>query len=122
MSSSPSHLTPAEQVALGELVEAVRARMASEVHEILLFGSRARGEGTPDSDVDVAVVVTDEGRRRRNEIYDLAYDIGLARGVLLAPLVITRARLEELRAPIRGATSSRLVNGMNSTIALGEPP
>lgn len=63
-----------------------------------LFGSRARGEGSSHSDIDLAVVVSEAGRARRRAVYDLAFDVGLAHGVQLAPLVIDEQRLDALRA------------------------
>lgn len=89
-------LSPAERAAVDELVVAARARLGSELRDVRLFGSRARGEGTADSDVDVALVVTAAGRARRYEIYDLAFDLGLHHGVALAPLVIEEGLLADL--------------------------
>lgn len=80
-----------------EFVAGVRALLGADLHEIRLFGSRARGEGTPDSDVDLALIVTPTGRARRYEVSDLAYDIGLRHSVLLAPTVIMRETLDDLR-------------------------
>jgi predicted nucleotidyltransferase len=93
----PPHLTPAEATAVRQLVAGARERLAGEILEVRLFGSRARGEGHAESDVDVAFVVTANGRRRRYEVYDLAYDLSLTSGVRLAPLVIAGERLDELR-------------------------
>jgi hypothetical protein len=93
----PRHLGPAEAEALAELVDAARALLGIDLYELLLYGSRARGEGNEDSDIDVALVVTPQGRERRREIHDLAYDISQQHGVLLAPMLIERERLAELR-------------------------
>lgn len=93
----PGHLSPAEADAVAELVDAARRLLGLDLYELLLYGSRARGEGNEDSDIDLALIVTPEGRARRNEVYDEAYDIGLRHGVLLAPTLIERERLEELR-------------------------
>ena len=35
---------------------------------IILFGSHARGEGTPDSDVDLLVIMPVEGSRREKQV------------------------------------------------------
>lgn len=93
----PAHLSPAEADAIAELVDAARAMLGAHLHEVLLFGSRARGEGNEDSDIDLALVVTPEGRARKNEVYDVAHDIGFHHHVLLAPTLIERERLDELR-------------------------
>lgn len=93
----PGHLSPAEADAVAELVDAARRLLGIDLHELLLYGSRARGEGDEDSDIDLALIVTPRGRERRNEVYDIAHDIGLHHGVLLAPMLIERERLDELR-------------------------
>ncbi len=94
----PRHLSPLETAAIAEFVAAARALLGADLHEIRLFGSRARGEGDEESDVDLAFIVTTAGRARRREIYDLAYDIGLRTGIDLAPMLIERDRLATLRA------------------------
>ena len=48
--------------------------------------------------MDVAVVVTPEGRARRREVYDLAFDVYMRHRIDVAPLVVERERLAELRA------------------------
>jgi predicted nucleotidyltransferase len=63
-----------------------------------LFGSRARGEGHADSDIDLALIVSPAGRAMRHRIYDMAFDVGLRRGVDLAPVVFEEARFRELSA------------------------
>lgn len=94
---SPS-LSASEQAAIREFVDRVRDLLGSGMRDARLFGSRARGEGHEHSDLDIAIVVGAGGRARRHDIYDLAFDIGLAHGVELAPLVIEETRLRELRA------------------------
>jgi len=94
----PRHLRLVEAAAVAELVDAARAMLGPELIEVRLFGSRARGEGDEESDVDLALIVTARGRARRREIYDVAYEVGLRRGVDLAPLLIERGRLDDLRA------------------------
>lgn len=93
----PRHLSPVEAAAIVELVAAARAVLGADLYEVRLFGSRARGEGDEESDLDLAFVVTSRGRARRREIYDVAYEIGLRLGVHLAPTLIERDRLETLR-------------------------
>jgi hypothetical protein len=41
----------------------------------------------------VAVILASEARAHRHRIYDLAFDVGLAHGVDVAPLVLDEARL-----------------------------
>jgi predicted nucleotidyltransferase len=97
MKPLPPHLTPAEVLALEEFLQQARALLGPDLLEVRLFGSRARGGGGPDSDLDLALVVTSAGRARRYEVYDLAFDVQLRHGVDVAPLVIEQGRLQELR-------------------------
>ena len=94
----PPTLSASEQDALREFIDRVRPMLGAELREARLFGSRARGEGHEHSDLDIVLIVGAGGRARRREIYDLAFDVGLAHGVELAPLVIDEQRLDELRA------------------------
>ena len=43
-------------------------------------------------------MVSGDGRGRRHDVHDLAFDIGLRHGVVLAPLVIEDRVLADLRA------------------------
>jgi antitoxin ChpS len=73
---------------------AERVRQGEPTARLVLFGSRARGDHGPESDLDVAVV-TDRmvgGRAAMaGALADLAFDILLETGVLVAPLPITQA-------------------------------
>lgn len=54
---------PAMRAELGRVVDAIVAAVAPEA--VYLFGSRARGDNKPDSDIDLAVIVPDGSPRRR---------------------------------------------------------
>jgi predicted nucleotidyltransferase len=57
----------------------------------ILFGSRARGEGRPDSDADLALIIAewvlDWGVV--GQLADLAYEVFLADGILIQPVPIS---------------------------------
>ena len=57
----------AESVTLQSLLDELVARIVAAVHprRILMFGSGARGELGPDSDLDVLVIMPDGAHRRR---------------------------------------------------------
>jgi predicted nucleotidyltransferase len=97
MSDTPA-LSASESAAIREFMAAARAELGPNLKEARLFGSRARGEGHADSDIDIALVVAPGQRPFRHVLYDIAFDIGLAHHVELAPLVIEEDRLKELTA------------------------
>jgi len=93
----PRTLSASETAAIGEFIARARDALGDDLRSARLFGSRARGEGHEDSDLDIALLVSSEGRARRHALYDLAFDVGLAYGVALAPLVLEERRFEELK-------------------------
>lgn len=66
---------------------------------IILFGSHARGEAGPDSDVDLLVVMPVEGSRR-----EMAVRIGVALHDIRVPkdIIVTRPEEYEWRKEIAG--------------------
>ena len=90
-SSLPTHLSGVEQIALQALVARLAA-LDSRIESLRLFGSRARGDSGPDSDLDLAVRV--RGRRdvaleRRivAAFADVEWDAPLEGAMRLSPLV-----------------------------------
>jgi uncharacterized protein len=77
-------------------------------HQIILFGSRARGEAEPYSDLDLLVIidgVTDEAVR--DWVSDCAWEAGYAQGLVIVPLVFSRTEWEQ--GPERDSLLARAV-------------
>ena len=93
MSILDSTLAVGERAALDELVRRVRARYGDRVRKIAFFGSRARGDVTEESDIDVAIVLAGQvGLRERSDINGIAWDVVLA---LPAPVELSPRTLGE---------------------------
>ena len=63
--------------ALADFAAAVRRHYGDRLRGIYLFGSRARGDHTPESDADVAVVLADGDWNywtEKMQLADLSYD------------------------------------------------
>jgi predicted nucleotidyltransferase len=60
-----------------------------------LYGSKARGEGRPDSDLDVMIELPDYDRAIVAEIDDIVYRINLDHDVFISALVFGKDELEE---------------------------
>jgi len=73
-------------------------RAGDEIEAIIWYGSTARGEGTPDSDIDVAVVLRNpENDRLRRIALDVSAELSLEHDCLLMPFLISNARYQEMK-------------------------
>jgi len=95
----PSSLSPAEQAALEDFLNAVQGSLESEVVDVQLFGSKARGDATPESDVDVLVVVRRDEPKLIDALYDLLLDACLSHNVYISLKVFSEAEYERLNHP-----------------------
>jgi uncharacterized protein len=85
-------------IVIKEFAAWVRARFGVRLRELVLFGSVARGEAHEESDVDVAIIVDEITSAETREITDATGDVMTQHGVLIAPLVMSSARMLELRS------------------------
>ncbi len=63
--------------------------------DIRLYGSKARGEGRPDSDLDVMIEIPAYDRTMVATIDDIIYRINLEHDVFISALVFGKDELEE---------------------------
>ena len=91
-------MTPSERKALEDYVSAVRGHYGARLVEVLLFGSRARGDARADSDADLAVILEDGDWRFWDEkmfLSDLAYDALLNPGLWIQAWPVSRSGWKE---------------------------
>lgn len=81
-------LSAAEAQLLDAFKRGLLAAFGDRLRGLSLFGSRARGEGRSDSDLDVLVDVRDVTRQERGAVLDLAADLSVEHGLVLSPLVL----------------------------------
>jgi predicted nucleotidyltransferase len=89
LSAAVSHAT---QQLRGLLVE----RFGDRLLRLVLFGSQARGEAGPDSDVDVLAIVRDLTGTERREIYEIGAEVYMETRVHVAPLAMSELEYAEL--------------------------
>ena len=72
-----------------------RLEEITTVLEVRVFGSRARGEAAPDSDLDVFVEVAALTPALRRRIDEIAWEVGFERDYIISPIVVSRQELQE---------------------------
>jgi len=62
---------------------------------LILFGSRARGEASPYSDMDVVVIIANSSKEEDFDyVSDSAWAAGFEHGIVIVPVVFTKAEWE----------------------------
>jgi len=89
-------ITQTENAALRTFVQRVLDELDAQVFQIILFGSKARGDSNADSDVDVLILANEENRRLQEKINIIASQISLDYDVLFNPLLIAEARWKQM--------------------------
>lgn len=93
-------LSPRDRQVSKELRERILAARGTQVRRLILYGSRARGEATPDSDFDLLVVEADPvvPREERRQLRQLLEDLPVAVDVW----VMGEIEFEETKGVIGG--------------------
>jgi len=89
-------LSPEEKSALTQFKAELEQVLGSRLIELKLFGSKARGDDQPNSDVDVLVIVASDDWHLRDKVYDVATDISLETDICISPKVISKNRFDRL--------------------------
>ena len=85
-------MNPVEKKIIDAFTLLVKKKLS--VDRIELFGSRARGDAEPDSDMDVLVIVDDLSPELEDYISECAWEAGFEYGIVLVPVVFTRDEWE----------------------------
>ncbi len=106
-------LTPPDETAVANAIDAfagaARMRYGDRLKGIYLFGSRARGDYQPFSDVDLALILSDRQPIAYEDtriLTHLAYDLLLETGAEIQPWPVPEA---EWRHPARSDSADLLL-------------
>jgi len=91
-----NNLTLQEQAAVQTFLQRLHQHCGQTLQQTVLFGSKARGDSAPDSDIDILIVVNEESWPLRDAISTIAARVSLEYGVLIGPRVIGQERWQRL--------------------------
>ena len=83
-------VTDARRRAVAQFATRVRRELGDTLADLRLFGSEARGDASPDSDIDVLLIVRPDDARIavQDRAIDIAFDVNLEHGVYISPTVV----------------------------------
>ena len=105
-------LTKSESAALNKFITDAHRLLGSDLLNVTLFGSRARREGTRESDLDLLIVLEKADAATTQSVRFIAADATLALGPEVSTRVWSRARLEAEQARPGGLFRNILRDGV----------
>jgi uncharacterized protein (UPF0332 family)/predicted nucleotidyltransferase len=116
-------LRPEEAQAVEEFKDRLLAALPDQVRDIILFGSKARGDGYPESDIDLLVVLENPTKEQTDTVGDIMFDILFNRGVELSAITFSREEAmqqRELGTPLIRNVAEEGIVIMGEAIVVGE--
>lgn len=74
----------------------LQTRFKDQLLEVLLFGSKARGEAHPNSDIDVLVVLANPDAQDLSDVRALGFDILLAHDIFLSIRALSQQQWQDM--------------------------
>lgn len=93
-----TRLQPKVQAALESYLSQLVATYRDKVWSVTLYGSQARGEAGPDSDIDLLVVVYQDLPPLRQALIDLAWQVQFEHNVVISDIICSLNQFQQLQA------------------------
>jgi predicted nucleotidyltransferase len=106
-------LTPDDQAWLDVYRQALVERYPDTIHQMVIYGSKARGDSHFESDLDVLLIVRNDADALRRPLRRLGYDLAVAFHTVPSILAYTQAeweRRKQSRSPFREAVERDAVS------------
>ena len=87
------YLKENEKAAIAELKKELLRRF--DIFDFCIFGSKARGDASPESDIDLMIEVEDNNPDVESEIDDVIFEINLAYDCFISATIFGRKELKD---------------------------
>jgi predicted nucleotidyltransferase len=86
-----------------EIAKKLKNKLSDVVHlvDFRVFGSRAKGNDTEYSDIDVFIEVETIDKEIKQIIRDIVWELGFEHSIYISPIIFTRFEIEE--TPLRSS-------------------
>lgn len=75
------------QNAIVDFSSEIRNKLKNNILDIRLFGSVAKGNNTPESDIDILVLLKKKDSNIQRLIFDMAFEVSLKYDVVISPIL-----------------------------------
>ena len=89
-------LKKSERAWLKAYREELASRYADWVEEMIVYGSKARGDAGPESDLDILLIVTNKAKARKHDLRGVGHLLAATTDVLSSIMVYTRREWDQL--------------------------
>lgn len=91
---------PSEQVqrTLSDYVQQVTTHYPQDLLSITLYGSQARGDAHPESDIDLFLVVQDNTPTLREAFHDLAWQVQFKHDMVISDIIRSQEQANQMQA------------------------
>lgn len=90
-------LTKKEKDIIEEFKKRIIEKFSHEILKVSVFGSKARGDATAESDIDIMVVVRSDDWRLWDKIREVGYELELENSLVLSIQVFSQEQIEYLQ-------------------------
>ena len=82
-----------ETTAIRSLKEELSTRF--KLIDLRLFGSKVRGEDTPESDIDIMIQLAESNPGIESQIYDIIFEINLKNDSFISAIIFSKNEIDE---------------------------
>jgi len=94
---SLSNLSPINHKALAAItsyVDLVVSRFGDQILSIILYGSQARGDAIPESDIDLFVIIRQDTPALRQALADIAWQVQFEHNLVISDIIRSANQLQ----------------------------
>jgi len=98
-------LTPKDKLIAEEFKE--KLAQVATILDFRVFGSRARGDNAPESDLDVFLEIRESEKKVLEKISDVAWEVGFPHYTVITPIIFTQDEIEN--TPLRSSPLVKVI-------------
>jgi predicted nucleotidyltransferase len=91
-------LQPQIRGAIESYLNQLIAGYGNNVWSVTLYGSQARGEAEPDSDIDLLIVLSEDSPALRQALIDLAWQVQFEYDVIISDIICSLNQFQQMQA------------------------